>query len=167
MRNAGIINYALFWNGNNGLQCAYFANNCLQSASVNRRFLNNIKWYKFYNNNLLVVLGRKKEGTLKLVNLKHEEWVSIQLLSLSVLTFLLTLLICQVIFQWKKKQNKTKGNSLKRNALNVSRKFCVNLLGKWEIFVNFPRGFWTVKVTHFAQVINFAKGSTGKFFHTR
>ena len=26
MRNAGIIHYALFWNGNNGLQWAYFVN---------------------------------------------------------------------------------------------------------------------------------------------
>ena len=40
MRNAGIIHYALFWNGNNGLQCTYFANNCQQSTSVNRFFLN-------------------------------------------------------------------------------------------------------------------------------
>ena len=60
MRNAGIIHHTLFWNGNNGLQCAYFVNNglqCayfvnnglqsayfvnngLQSASMNRRFLN-------------------------------------------------------------------------------------------------------------------------------
>ena len=32
--------YALFWNGNNGLQNAYFVNNGLQSASVNRHFLN-------------------------------------------------------------------------------------------------------------------------------
>ena len=27
-----------------------------------------MKWYKFYNNNLLVVLGSKQGGTLKLVN---------------------------------------------------------------------------------------------------
>ena len=40
MRNAGIIHYAFFLNGNNGLQCAYFVNNGLQSASMNRRFLN-------------------------------------------------------------------------------------------------------------------------------
>ena len=40
MRNAGIIHYALFRNGNNSLQCAYFVNNGLQSASMNKRFLN-------------------------------------------------------------------------------------------------------------------------------
>ena len=40
MRNAGIFYYALFWNGDNGLQCAYFIDNGLQSASMNRRFLN-------------------------------------------------------------------------------------------------------------------------------
>ena len=40
MRNMGIIHYALFWNENNGSQCAYFVNNGLQSASMNRRFLN-------------------------------------------------------------------------------------------------------------------------------
>ena len=38
--NAGIIHYVLFWNRNNGLQCTYFVNNGLQSASVNRHFLN-------------------------------------------------------------------------------------------------------------------------------
>ena len=40
MRNAGIIHYALFWNGNYGLHCACFVNNGLQRASMNRRFLN-------------------------------------------------------------------------------------------------------------------------------
>ena len=38
MRNAGTIHYAL--NGNNGLQCVYFINHGLQSASMNRRVLN-------------------------------------------------------------------------------------------------------------------------------
>ena len=38
--NVGIIHYALFWNGNNSLQHAYFVNNGLQSASMNRSFLN-------------------------------------------------------------------------------------------------------------------------------
>ena len=40
MQNASIIHYALFSNRNNGLQWAYFVNNCLQSTSMNRRFLN-------------------------------------------------------------------------------------------------------------------------------
>ena len=37
MRNADIIHYALF-----GLQCAYFVNNGLQRASMNRVFFNMI-----------------------------------------------------------------------------------------------------------------------------
>ena len=41
-----------------------------------------IKWYIFYNNNLLVVLGSKQGRTLKLVNPKHEDWASVQLLTL-------------------------------------------------------------------------------------
>ena len=63
MQNAGIIHYALFLNGNNGLQGAYFVNNGLQSASMKNRFLNIIhKMVQFYNNNLLVVLGSKQGG---------------------------------------------------------------------------------------------------------
>ena len=71
-----------------------------------------IKWYKFYSNDLSVVLGSKQGGTLKLVNPKHENWASIQLLSLSVLTFLFSLPSCQVIFQWKQTNEKL-GNALK------------------------------------------------------
>ena len=41
IRNVGIIHYALFLNGNNGLQCAYFINNgVLNATTMNRRFLN-------------------------------------------------------------------------------------------------------------------------------
>ena len=40
MQNAGIIHEALFWNGNNDLQCAYFVNTDLQSTSMDTRFLN-------------------------------------------------------------------------------------------------------------------------------
>ena len=36
--NAGIIHYALFWNGNNGLPCAYFVNKGRQNTSMNRGF---------------------------------------------------------------------------------------------------------------------------------
>ena len=57
-----------------------------------------MKWYNFYNNNLSVILGSKQGKTLKLVNPKHEDWASIQLLTLSVLTFLFTLLRYQIIF---------------------------------------------------------------------
>ena len=63
MQNAGIIHYALFLNGNNGLQGAYFVNNGLQSASTKNRFFNIIhKMVQFYNNNLSVVLGSKQGG---------------------------------------------------------------------------------------------------------
>ena len=125
MRNAGIIHYALFWNGSNGLQCADFVNNGLQSASMTRRFwISYIKWYKFYKNNLSVVFRSKQGGTLKLVNPKHEDWASIQLLTLSVLIFLFTLLRCQVVFQWKQTKEKL------RNAECVkefSRRFSQNI----------------------------------------
>ena len=70
-----------------------------------------IKWYKFYNNNLSVVLGSKQGETLKLVNPKHEVWVPIQLLTPSVLTFLFTLPRCQVIFQLKQAKENL-GNAL-------------------------------------------------------
>ena len=40
MRDTVVIYYALFWNGNNGLQCAYLVNDGLQRASMNRQFLN-------------------------------------------------------------------------------------------------------------------------------
>ena len=57
-----------------------------------------IKYYKLYNNKLPVVLGSEQRGTLKLVNPEQEDWVSIQLLILSVLTFLFTISRCQVTF---------------------------------------------------------------------
>ena len=40
MQNAGIIHYELFWNGSKGLQCAYFVNNGIKSASMDRHVLN-------------------------------------------------------------------------------------------------------------------------------
>ena len=60
-----------------------------------------ISYIKSYKNNLSVFLGSKQGGALKLVNPKHEDWASIQLLTLSLLTFLFTLTECQVILQWK------------------------------------------------------------------
>ena len=57
-----------------------------------------IKWYKFDNNNLSV-LGSRQEETLKLVNPKHEDWASTQLLTLC-----LNLPRCQLFFE----ENKTK-----------------------------------------------------------
>ena len=40
MRNEGVIHYALFSKRNNDLQCEYFVYNDLQSASMNRLFIN-------------------------------------------------------------------------------------------------------------------------------
>ena len=66
MRNAKVIYYSLFWNGNNGLKCGYFENNGLQSTSMDRRFwISYIKWYKFYNNNLSVVLVSETKGDVE------------------------------------------------------------------------------------------------------
>ena len=45
-------------------------------------WLSYIKWYKFYNNKLLVILRSQQAGTLKLGNSKHKDWASIQLLTL-------------------------------------------------------------------------------------
>ena len=169
MRNAGIIHYALFWNGNNGVQCAYFVNNGLQSASKNRRFLrldtkytfftselftsgvwiSYLKWYMFYNNNLSVVLGSKLGGMLKLVNPKHEDWASMQLLTVSVFSFLFILSRCPGIFQSKQinityiegvidnnnKQNKQKT----KNSLYWF--YCIRLY--WVIFQFFMQKYCT------------------------
>ena len=77
-----------------------------------------MKWYRFYNNNLSVLLECKQGGTLKLKNPKHEDWASIPLLSLSVLTFLSR---CQVIFQWKQTKEKL------RNAFSAWENFRVDL----------------------------------------
>ena len=67
MRNVTIIHYdyALFWNGNNGLQCEYFVNNGLHYTVLlwtDIFWISYIKWYKFYNSNLSVVLGSKPGG---------------------------------------------------------------------------------------------------------
>ena len=64
-----------------------------------------IKWYKFYSNNSLAVLGSQKVETLKLGNPKHKDWGSVQLLILC-LNFLGYFAECQVIFQWKQTKEK-------------------------------------------------------------
>ena len=61
MRNAGIIHYALFRNGDNDLQCTYFVNNGLQSASMNRCFLNII--HKIVQILQQCFIGRFREQT--------------------------------------------------------------------------------------------------------
>ena len=89
-----------------------------------------IKWCKFYNNNSSVILGSKKRGMLKLVNPKHENWASIQLLTLSLLTFLFTLPRFKVIFHWKQTREKL------GNAWSAWRNFRVDLawhLGKSKV----------------------------------
>ena len=84
-RNAGIIHYALFWNGNNGLQWEYFFNNGLKTLLWRDAFwISYIRLYRFYNNSSSVVLRSKQGVTLKLVNSKHEDWASVQLLTLSL-----------------------------------------------------------------------------------
>ena len=57
--DAGIIHYehALFRNRNNGLQSAYFVDNGLQSASMNRRFLNIIHKINYTT----LIFGRFRE----------------------------------------------------------------------------------------------------------
>ena len=68
----------------------FHKNNGLQSASMKRHFLKIIhKMIQILQHNLLVVFGSKQGGqTLKFVIPKHEDWASIQLLTLSVLIFL-------------------------------------------------------------------------------
>ena len=39
--------------------------------------ISDMKWSKFYNNDLTVASEVKKGGILKIVNPKHEDWVSI------------------------------------------------------------------------------------------
>ena len=116
--------------------------------------------YKFYNNNLSVVLRSKQEGTLKLVNHKHEDWASIQLVTLSVLTFLFTLPRCQVIFQWEQTKEKL------GNALNAWREFYHRLYlvnGKYLlIFLGFFARMSRLHILLLRLSI-FAKGPTGKF----
>ena len=59
----------------------------------------------------MIILGSQQAGTLKLGNPKQENWASIQLLTLSVLTSLATLPRYQVISQWKQTKEKL-GNAL-------------------------------------------------------
>ena len=98
MQNSGLIHYALFWNRNNSLQYAYFLNNGLQSGSMNRRFFEYHIWNDT-NSTIIIywLFSEANKGMLELGNLKQKDWASIQLLTLSVLTFLATLPLCQVV----------------------------------------------------------------------
>ena len=159
MQNAAIIHYALFWNRNNGLQCAYFVNNGLQDASINRRFwMSYIKWYKFYNNNLLVVLGSTRGATWKLVN-PNERRLNVNSiadsLSLNVLVYFV-----EMSSYFSMKANKRKVWKCLKCVNEFSRRFDL-ANGKYlSIFLEvFAR---IVKITHFAQVINVHERAYGK-----
>ena len=121
MQNAGIIHYALYWNGK-VVYNAYISEIMFYKALLwTDVFWKSYRiWYKFYNNTLLVVLGSKQRGTLKLVN-----WASTQLLTL--LTFLFILSRCQFIFQWKQKKRKV------RKCLKSVKNFLLRF-ALWIIF---------------------------------
>ena len=76
---------------------------------------------KFYSTNLLAFIGSKQGETMKFVSPKRKDWMSIQLLTLSFLTFLCNLPRCQVIFQWKQIKEKLE-NALK--VTNAVLKIC-------------------------------------------
>ena len=110
-----------------------------------------IKWYKFYNNNLFVILESQHGGTLKFVNpntrtgRQYNCWLS---LSLSI-NFLFTL--PRSYFSVKTNKGKV------RKCLKCVREFLRRFdlaNGKYlSIFLGvFAR---ITKITHFAQVINF------------
>ena len=133
MQNAVVAPYALFWNWNEALQCAYFINNGLQSASMNWPFLNII--YKLVLNSTTLTYrlfyGVNKRRTLKHMSLNHEDWASTQLLIFSVLTFLFTLSRCQVIFK-----------KCLKCMMEFSRRFD---LANWKYSSNFLAIFHTRK----------------------
>ena len=109
-----------------------------------------INRYKLYNNDLSVILGSKQGGSLKLVNPKHEDWKSVQLLTLSVLTFLFTLSMSSYFLT---KTNKRKVRKWLKREKIFSRRF---EMANAKYFPIFPEVFARiVKVTHLAQVINF------------
>ena len=97
--------------------------------------LSYIKCYKCWNNNLSVILWSKQGGMLELVNPRYEDWVSIQLLALSVVTFLFTYPTCQVIFQCKQIKQKL------GNASGALRNFCVDLTWRMGNICQFSLGF--------------------------
>ena len=85
MGNAGVIHYALFWNENNGFQFTNFVKQWYTKHFFEQTFFLILykKCYKFYNANLSVFLRIKQRETLKFVNPKQKDWVSIELLTLS------------------------------------------------------------------------------------
>ena len=127
----------------------------LQSTSINRRsWMSYIKRYKFYNNDLSVLLVSKQGGTFKLASTKHEDWESVQLLSL-----LFTLLICKLIFQWKRTKEKW------GNPLDTWRNFCVDLTLRMVFLLVVLQELPRLQILLNLSI--FAKRPTGKFIHGR
>ena len=153
IRHAGTMHYALFWNGNNGLQSTYFVNNGLQRASMKRRFLNIIciKWCKFCNNNLLVVLG-SKQGDYVETREPQARGLSVNSIADSLfLTFLIY--FAEMSNYFLMKVNKRKSWKCLKCVKEFSRKF---YLANWKFLSIFLGVFARIaKVAHFAQVINF------------
>ena len=112
-----------------------------------------MKWHKFRKNNVSVLLRSKQEGTLKLVNPKYEDWVSVQLLTLLFLSFLFTLPRFQVNFQWKDRK-------FRKCMKEFSRRFYLTNGKHLSIFLGFFARI--VNVTHFAYVINLREKAHGK-----
>ena len=124
-----------------------------------------IKLYKFYNNNLFVILESQHGGTLKFVNpntrtgRQYNCWLS---LSLSI-NFLFTLPRCQVIFQWKQTKEKL------GNALSAWGNFCVDLTWRMGNICQFSLGFLQElpRLHILLRLSIFAKGSTIKFIRAK
>ena len=125
--------------------------------------LSYIKCYKCWNNNLSVILLSKQGGMLELVNPRYEDWVSIQLLALSVVTFLFTYPRCPVIFQCKQIKQKL------GNPLGAWRNFCVDLTWRMGNICQFFLGFLQ-ELSGFHILLGlsiFTKVPKGKFIHAR
>ena len=119
-----------------------------------------IKWYKFYNNDLSAVLGRKQGGTLKFVNPKHKDWALIHLLTLSVLTFLFLCRGVKLFFN----ENKRKLG----NALSAWRNLRVDLTWRMGNICQFSYGFCKNCQGHtFCSSYQFSNDRTKKDFHVK
>ena len=94
-----------------------------------------IKWCKFYNNNLPVVLGNIKRSTLKLVNPEYEDWAFQRTDSLSI-HFLVY--FSEMSSYFLMNTNKRKVRKCLKCIKEFSRRFD---LTNGEYFVNFPRDF--------------------------
>ena len=152
MRNAEIIHYALFWNKNNGLQCPYIVNNGLQSASTNRGFLNII--HKMVQILQQWFIGPFMEQTRRDVETREVSSIA-DSLSLNFLVY-----FAEMSCYFSMKRNKRKVRKSINCMKEFSRRFDLAYRKYLSIFLRvFAR---IVKVTHFAQIINFRERSHGK-----